>query len=141
MASVNKVILIGNLGADPELRKVDSGDSVCELRVATNEKWIDKSGEKQERVEWHRVVVWGKSGEACAKFLSKGSPVYVEGKNRTRSWDDKDGNKRYMTEVVANDVQFLPSGDGKKGASEPAAEKSGRSAPPNTYKSNDDIPF
>lgn len=104
---VNKVILVGNLGADPDLKKTPSGAAVCELRIATNESWNDKNGQKQERTEWHRVVVWGKLGEICAKFLSKGRQAYVEGRLRTRSWEDKDGNKRYMTEIVANDVQFL----------------------------------
>ena len=108
MASgVNKVILVGNLGADPDMRYTPSGSGVCELRVATNESWTDKSGQRQERTEWHRVVVWGKRAETCSKYLSKGRLVYVEGRLRTRSWDDRDGNKRYTTEVIANDVQFL----------------------------------
>lgn len=107
--SVNKVILVGNLGADPELRYTSSGAGVCDLRVATNETWLDKSGQKQTRTEWHKIVVWGKRGEVCGKYLSKGRPVYVEGRLQTRSWEDKEGNKRYTTEVVANDVQFLGS--------------------------------
>jgi len=111
---VNKVILVGNLGADPEQRFTPNGQGVCEFRLATNESWVDKSGQKQERTEWHRVVVWGKRGEVCAKYLSKGRQVYVEGRLRTRSWEDKDGNKRWMTEVIANDVQFL-SGGGDRG--------------------------
>lgn len=109
-SGVNKVILVGNLGADPDMRYTQSGTGVCELRVATNENWTDKSGQRQERTEWHRVVVWGKRGENCSKYLSKGRQVYVEGRLRTRSWDDKDGNKRYTTEIIANDVQFLSSG-------------------------------
>ena len=106
-ASVNKTTLVGNLGADPELRYTPSGQAVCELRLATNEVWNDKEGQRQERTEWHRVVVWGKRAELCAEYLRKGRQAYIEGKLRTRSWDDKEGNKRYTTEIVANDVQFL----------------------------------
>ena len=117
MASgVNKVILVGNLGADPDMRYTPSGQGVCEMRLATNESWMDKSGQRQERTEWHRIVVWGKRGETCAKYLSKGRQVYVEGRLRTRSWEDQDGNKRYMTEIIANDVQFLSGGERGSGA-------------------------
>jgi single-strand DNA-binding protein len=112
-ASVNKVILIGNLGAKPELKYLPSGQAVCELRLATNEQWTDKNQQKQERTEWHRVVVWGKTGENCAQYLDKGRSVYIEGRLQTRSWDDKNsGEKRYMTEIVANTVQFLGGGGG-----------------------------
>lgn len=112
MASgVNKVILVGHLGADPDMRYTPSGAGVCELRLATNETWTDKSGQRQERTEWHRVVVWGKQAELCSKFLSKGRQIYVEGRLRTRSWEDKkDGSKRYTTEIIANDIQFLAGG-------------------------------
>ena len=109
---INKVILIGNLGNDPEMRHTPNGAGVCEFRLATNEAWTDKQGQRQERTEWHRVVVWGKKAEVCSKYLSKGRQVYVEGRLRTRSWEDKEGNKRYTTEVVANDVQFLGGGGG-----------------------------
>ena len=112
---VNKVILVGNLGADPDMRYTPSGQGVCELRLATNESWTDKNGQRQERTEWHRVVVWGKRAEICSKYLSKGRQVYVEGRIQTRSYDDKEGNKRYMTEIIANDVQFL-GGGGREGA-------------------------
>lgn len=127
MASgVNKVILVGHLGAEPDLRHTPGGATVCELRLATNESWTDKSGQKQERTEWHRVVVWGKLAELCKKFLSKGRQAYVEGRLRTRSWDDKDGNKRYTTEIIANDIQFLGGGGagGGRGGSDgpPPAE-------------------
>ena len=128
MASgVNKVILVGNLGADPDLRHTPGGATVCELRLATNESWTDKSGQRQDRTEWHRIVVWGKLAELCKKFLSKGRQAYVEGRLRTRSWDDKEGNKRYITEIVANDVQFLggrEGGGGGRGGSDgpPPAE-------------------
>jgi single-strand DNA-binding protein len=112
MGSVNKVILVGNLGADPELKYTPSNRAVCNLSVATNEVWKDKSGQKQEKTEWHRVTVWGEQAENCSKFLTKGRMVYVEGKLQTRSWDDKDGKKRYSTEVVADRVVFLGGGAG-----------------------------
>ncbi len=107
---VNKVILVGNLGSDPEMRYTPSGQGVCEFRVATNESWNDKNGQRQERTEWHRIVVWGKRAEVCSKYLSKGRSVYVEGRIQTRTYDDKEGNKRYITEIVAQDVQFLGGG-------------------------------
>ncbi len=112
MASVNKVILIGNLGADPELKHTPSNKPVCNLRIATNETWKDRDGQKQEKVEWHRITVWGDQAENCNKYLSKGRTVYVEGKLQTRSWDDKDGTKRYATDVVAERVVFLGGGQG-----------------------------
>ena len=116
-ASVNKVILIGNLGAKPELKYLPSGQAVCELRIATNETFTDKNQQKQERTEWHRVVVWGKQGENCAQYLDKGRSCYIEGRLQTRSWDDKNtGEKRYMTEIVANSVQFLSGGPGGGGS-------------------------
>ena len=125
MASgVNKVILIGHLGADPDMRYTPSGAGVCELRVATSESWKDKNGQRQERTEWHRVVVWGKTAEICAKYLTKGRQVYVEGRIQTRTYDDKEGQKRYMTEVIANDVQFL-SGGGERGAGGGGARRGG----------------
>ncbi len=112
---VNKVILVGNLGSDPEIRNIPSGAAVCEFRLATNESWTGKDGQKQDRTEWHRVVVWGRRAETCGKYLSKGRQVYLEGRLRTRSWEDKEGNKRYTTEIVANDVQFLGGGSGGAG--------------------------
>jgi single-strand DNA-binding protein len=113
MASVNKVILIGNLGAKPELKYLPSGQAVCELRLATNEVFNDKNQQRQERVEWHSIVVWGKTGENCAQYLDKGRSVYVEGRLQTRSWDDKNtGEKKYKTEIVANQVTFLGNGPG-----------------------------
>src|SRR4051812_12820852 len=119
-ASVNKVIILGNLGAKPELKYLPSGQAVCELRVATNETFTDKNQQKQERTEWHRIVVWGKTGENCAQYLDKGRSVYVEGRLQTRSWDDKNtGEKKYATEIVAQSVQFLggqgPGGGGGEG--------------------------
>lgn len=149
MAGVNKVILVGHLGADPELRYTPSGQGVCELRLATSESWNDKNGQKQERTEWHRVVVWGKRAEICSKYLNKGRQVFVEGRLQTRSYDDKEGNKRYTTEIIANDVQFLGGGKGE-GASRSGG---GTDAPPpmnddaggfggyNGGSPDDDIPF
>jgi single-strand DNA-binding protein len=109
---VNKVILVGHLGADPDMRYTPSGQGVCELRLATSESWNDKNGQRQERTEWHRIVVWGKRAEVCSKYLAKGRQVFVEGRIQTRNYDDKDGNKRYITEIIANDVQFLGGGSG-----------------------------
>ncbi len=107
MAGVNKVIIVGRLGADPELKSVGSG-SVARLSIATSENWVDKEGQKQERTEWHRIVVWGKLAEICGKHLSKGRQCYVEGRLQTRSWDDQaTGQKKYATEIVASTVQFL----------------------------------
>lgn len=113
MASLNKVMIIGNLGQDPEVRHTANGQSVCTMRLATNESWTDKSGQRQERVEWHSVVVWGKQGENCGQYLSKGRPVYVEGRLQTRKWQDKEGKDRYTTEIVGDRVQFLGGGGGR----------------------------
>jgi len=112
---VNKVILVGHLGADPDMRYTPSGQGVCELRLATSESWNDKNGQRQERTEWHRIVVWGKRAEVCSKYLAKGRQVFVEGRIQTRNYDDKDGNKRYITEIIAQDVQFLGGGGGREG--------------------------
>jgi single-strand DNA-binding protein len=106
--SVNKVILLGRLGQDPELKYTPSGAAVCNFSVATSETWTDKnSGQKNEKTEWHRIVVWGKLAELCNQYLSKGRQAFIEGKLQTRSWDDKDGNKRYTTEISATTVQFI----------------------------------
>lgn len=107
MAGVNKVILIGNLGQDPEVRYSASGNPVANFSIATSESWNDKNGQRQERTEWHRIVVWGKLAELCGEYLAKGRQAYVEGRLQTRSWEDRDGNKRYTTEIVANQVTFL----------------------------------
>jgi len=105
---INKVILVGNLGADPETRAMPSGSTVANLRIATSESWRDKqSGEQQERTEWHRVVLFGRLGEVAAEYLKKGSQVYIEGSLRTRKWQDKQGVERYSTEIVGNDMQML----------------------------------
>jgi single-strand DNA-binding protein len=108
--SVNKVILVGRLGQNPEVRYTPSGAAVANFSVATNESWTDKSGQKQERTEWHRVVVWGKLAELCAQYLAKGRQCYLEGRLQTRQWQDKDGQTKYTTEVQAQTVQFLGGG-------------------------------
>lgn len=105
--SLNKAQLIGHVGQDPEVRYTPGGASVCNFSIATNERWTDKAGEKHERVEWHRIVVWGKQAEHCAAFLRKGSLVYIEGQIETRSWQDKDGQPKHTTEIKALNVQFL----------------------------------
>ena len=118
MAGLNKVMLIGNLGKDPEVRYTQGGQAVANFNIATNESWTDKAGAKQERTEWHRIVVWGKAAELCGEYLSKGRQVYIEGKLQTREWTNKEGQKQYSTEVVANPVGgvvFLAGGERKGG--------------------------
>jgi len=139
---VNKVILVGNLGSDPEMRHIPSGAAVCEFRLATNESWNDKDGQRQERTEWHRIIVWGKRAETCAKYLSRGRQVYVDGRLRTRAWEDKEGNKRYTTEVIAGDVQFL-GGGADKGArtSQDASAPVGHDFSGGNQGVEDEIPF
>jgi single-strand DNA-binding protein len=111
---VNKVIIIGHLGKDPEVRYTPSGQAVANFTIATTENWNDKQGQKQERTEWHRIVAWGKSAELAGEYLSKGRQVYIEGKLQTRQWDDRDGNKKYTTEIIANNITFLGGrGDGQ----------------------------
>jgi single-strand DNA-binding protein len=146
MAGVNKVILVGNLGKDPEVRHTPQGMAVGNFPLATSESWNDKSGQKQERTEWHRIVVWGKLAELCQRYLTKGRKAYVEGKLQTRAWDDKDGNKRYTTEIVATTVQFLDSASSEK-SSYGSQEADPFGAPPDMGASGggnfstDDIPF
>jgi len=123
---VNKVILIGNLGADPETRAMPSGTTVANLRVATSESWRDKqTGEQQERTEWHRVALFGRLAEVAGEYLRKGSQVYIEGSLRTRKWQDKQGNERYSTEIVGNDLQMLGGRGGGAGGSGGGAAPSG----------------
>ena len=138
---VNKVILVGNLGADPDMRHTPGGAGVCELRLATNESWTDRNGQRQERTEWHRIVVWGKRAEVVSKYLSKGRQIYVEGRIRTRSWDDKEGNKRYTTEIIANDVQFLGSGNPRGDAIDNAPPAEPDYGGGYGGSSDEDIPF
>ena len=145
MASVNKVMILGNLGRDPELRHTQAGKAVATLRVATNEAWTDQSGERQERTEWHSIVVWGRQAENCNQYLKKGRSVFVEGRLQTRKWQDRDGNDRYTTEIVADRVQFVGGreGAGAAGGSEdygPGSSLGGDDlAPPPA--GDDDIPF
>ena len=151
MASVNKVILVGNLGADPELRYTNTGTAVANLRIATNEQWTDKNGERQSRTEWHNIVAWGKLGEICGKYLKKGRSIYVEGRLQTRTWDDQSGQKRYTTEVVAQVMQMLGGrpGEGGSDASEPDTNWESRphqsqaenEVPVNSPATDDDLPF
>jgi len=145
MASLNKVLLIGHLGRDPELRYTPGGAAVANFSLATNDVWMDKAGEKQERTEWHRVVVFGKQAEIAGQYLQKGKQVFVEGSLSTREWNDRDGNKRQTTEVRAMRVVMLGRGEGR---AEGAA--SGRSAPAEidlgggdeqAPRGEDDIPF
>src|SRR5512141_1960949 len=120
---VNKVILIGNLGADPELRYTPGGQPVANFRIATSESWVDKQGQKQERTEWHRIVAWGKLAELCGEYLAKGRQAYIEGKLQTRQGRDRDKNKRFTTEIQAKEITFLggrgegaPAGAGNRGS-------------------------
>ena len=134
--SVNKVILIGHLGADPELKYTPSGRAVATFRVATNEVFTDRnSGEKQERTEWHRIVLWGKQAEICGEYLKKGSHVYIEGRLRTRSWEDQNGVKKYSTEIVGQRMQML---DAKGAAPAEVAAPAEEETPPGE---EEDLPF
>lgn len=140
--SVNKVILIGNLGKDPEVRFTNNGRAVARFPIATSEVWMDQSGARQERTEWHNIVVWGKQGESCGQYLAKGRQVFVEGSIRTRSYDDKSGNKRYITEIVAQRIRFLGGGGGTRVAPEMEGggsdDMGGSTMPPPI---DDDVPF
>jgi len=107
MASVNKAIIVGNLGRDPEMRYTQNNTPVATFSVATTDQWTDKNGERQERTEWHRVVAWARLAEICGQYLQKGKQVYIEGRLQTREWEDQTGNKRYTTEIVANTMQML----------------------------------
>ena len=160
MASVNKVILLGNLGRDPETRYTTGGDAVCNLSIATSEQWKDKNGEKQERTEWHRVVLFGRQAEIAGEYLKKGRSVYVEGRLQTRKYTDKDGVEKYSTEIVGDRMQLLGSGRdagggdtefGSSGGPPPRREssaggggapgKSSGGAKKQTEDFDDDIPF
>jgi single-strand DNA-binding protein len=166
MASVNKVILLGNLGRDPETRYTTGGDAVTNLRIATTEQWKDKSGEKQEKTEWHSVVLFGRQAEVAGEYLKKGRSVYIEGRLQTRKWTDKEGVEKYSTEIVADrmqliggaregggggggDVEFSSGGSGGGGSSAPGGGSSsgggarGAAKPPakKTDDFDDDIPF
>jgi single-strand DNA-binding protein len=138
MASVNKVILVGNLGADPELRYTSSGTPVASFSLATREQWTNKGGEKGEKTEWHKIVAWGRLGEICGEYLHKGKQVYIEGRLQTRSWEDRDGNKRYSTEIVAQTMQMLGPA-GKEGRVESKSDAFPVEEPISVPE--DDIPF
>jgi single-strand DNA-binding protein len=138
MAGINKVILIGKLGRDPELRYTASGKAVAKFSIATSEQWTDKEGGKEERTEWHRIIAWGRLGEICGEYLRKGRQVYIEGRLQTRQWDDKEGNKRYTTEIVAQTMQMLDTG-GKAGTASTPEEKFPTEEPISIPE--DDIPF
>jgi len=151
MGSVNKVSLVGNLGRDAELRYTPGGAAVATLNMATTENWTDKSGQKQEKTEWHRVVFWGKVAESLTEYLTKGKQIYIEGRLETRQWNDKDGNKRYTTEIKGDKIVLLGGGGGRGGGgvSRGGGEESmGGGQPshgggdiPDTPLTDDDIPF
>lgn len=151
MASVNKVILIGNLGRDPEMRYTTGGDAVANFSIATTDQWRDKaSGEKQERTEWHRIVLFGRTAEIAGEYLKKGRSVYIEGRLQTRKWTDKDGNERYTTEIVGDRMQLLGGAGGggdtafsSQREEAPAKSQSSQSAAKNSNVDDfdDDIPF
>ncbi len=138
MAGVNKVILVGNLGNDPEVKTINTGTTVTQFNLATSEAWTDKEGQRQEKTEWHRVVVWGRQAENCGKYLSKGRQVYVEGRLQTRSWEDQQGQKRYTTEVVALTVQFLSNATNR---SQDASVPTQDYGPEPSFDSSENIPF
>jgi len=134
MAGINKVILIGHLGADPELRYTPNGTPVANFRIATTERWTNRQGEKKEITEWHRVVAWGKLGEFCGQYLAKGKQVYIEGRLRSRSWEDKDGKKQRTIEIVAQKLQLL-------GKPETMPIETEEVPPPEEVPIDEDIPF
>ena len=148
---VNRVMLVGRLGRDPEQRFTSSGTPVTNFSLATDERWKDQSGERQTRTEWHQIVVWGKLAEICSQYLNKGKLVFIEGRLQTREWDDRDGNRRRTTEIVASDMQMLGSRSEEQGMREsapapaPAPEAGGQaqgsSSPAEVEISDDDIPF
>lgn len=135
MAAINKVILVGNLGADPEMNSANNGTQVANLSLATSEQWTDKSGERQERTEWHRLVLWDKLADVAARFLKKGSQIYVEGKLQTRSWEDPNGQKKWTTEIRVFQLQMLGR---REDAQAPAG---GAPVPVPDAVNNDDLPF
>ena len=142
MRGINKVILIGNLGRDPELRYTASGQAVANFTIATTESRTNKGGDRQDFTEWHRIVAWGRLAEICGEYLSKGRMVYIEGTLRTRSWEDKEGRKRWTTEVLARNMQMLgPSGDKGESTAEVGEGLADDFEIADTFGSEDDIPF
>jgi single-strand DNA-binding protein len=143
MGTVNKVILVGNLGRDAELRFTPGGAAVATLSLATTEVWNDKGGQRQEKTEWHRVVLWGKQAETLNEYLVKGKQIYVEGRLQTREWNDKDGNKRYTTEIRGDRVVLLSGGGGGQRREAPARQAADMAETPEPVAplNDDDIPF
>ncbi|MGE0633343.1 MAG: single-stranded DNA-binding protein [Pseudobdellovibrionaceae bacterium] len=143
MAGVNKVIIVGRLGQDPELKTIPSGQQVARLNVATSESFTGKDGSKQERTEWHRITAWGKLADLCGRFLTKGRQVYIEGKLQTRSWEDQQGQKKYATEIVASTVQFLGSNSERQATPSHAADDNNFADFGNepSFDTSDEIPF
>ncbi|HAU83501.1 MAG: single-stranded DNA-binding protein [Betaproteobacteria bacterium] len=146
MASVNKVILVGNLGRDPEVRRMPSGDAMVNLSIATTDTWKDKGGERQEKTEWHRVVMFGRVAEVAGEYLKKGSQAYFEGRLQTRKWTDKEGQDKYTTEVVADRMQMLGSRSGSGGGGGGESQSSVKSSGSSEFSGGlddleDDIPF
>jgi single-strand DNA-binding protein len=138
MAALNKVLLIGNLGADPELSYTPNGTAKATMRLATREAWTGKDGQKGERTEWHRVIVWGRLAEICGQYLAKGREVFIEGRLQTRSWEDRDGNKRWTTEVIASGMQMLGGG---RGAREEGGGAAPEEPPLEPTAPDEDVPF
>lgn len=138
---VNKAIIIGNLGRDPEVRFTATGKAVCNFSVATTEKWTDANGQKQERTEWHNVVVWGKQAESCGQYLAKGRQVFVEGAIQTREYDGKDGTKKRATEIMARDVRFLGGAQGRGAGSAAYPEWKPETAEPAPRDDGDNVPY
>ncbi len=143
MRGVNKVILIGNLGKDPEIRYTTGGQAVANFTIATSDSYTNKDGEKQENTEWHRIVAWGRLAEICGEYLTKGRMVYIEGQLRTRSWEDKEGNTRWTTEVVARSMEMLSSaGSRSESPSKDSSSSEGDfEIDDDSFKTDDDIPF
>jgi single-strand DNA-binding protein len=142
VGSVNKVILVGNLGKDPEVRQTQSGSAVATFSIATNESWNNREGQREERTEWHRVVVFGKLADICGQYLKKGKQVYIEGRLQTRSWDDREGNKKYTTEIVASNMTMLGrAGEGPSDSYAPPIEEERFSGGASSGPEEDDIPF
>lgn len=141
MAAVNKAILIGNLGSDPELKYTTSGTAVCNFNIATTEKWKDKDGNPQEKTEWHKIVLWRRQAEVAKEYLHKGSSVYIEGRIQTRNYEDKDGIKRYITEIIGDRMQFLGGRGGGGGAASSGGDAPPPAPPENLDQQDDDLPF
>lgn len=141
MASVNKAILIGNLGADPELRYTPGGQAVASFRIATTERFKNKDGETQENTEWHNIVCWGRQAEIANEYLKKGRSVYIEGRIQYRNYEDKDGIKRYRTDIVARQIQFIGSRAAAEQPAQPSGEPSSASSEPEMPADDDDLPF